>query len=317
MTTRAEDLWLTYEGGTGPGAGKHIVLVSGDEEYRSEEALPLLGRILAEAHGFRATVLFAIDPDSGQVDPENVHNIPGLEHLASADAMVLFTRFRELPDAQMKHFVDYFEAGKPIVAMRTATHAFFYRENLASPYSHYSFNSETWEGGFGRQVLGETWVNHHGRHKFEATRGIVEAHNAAHPILRGIDDVFVPTDVYGVRDLPAGTDVLLRGQVLSGMEPTSPPVDGEQNDPMMPLAWVREYRGTKATNRIFATTMGSSSDLLSEGFRRLLVNAVFWAAGIESDIPLRAEVPIPASYRPTFYGFGDQRRGLRPSDFAP
>ena len=94
----AEDLWLRYEGGRGPGAGKHVVLVSGDEEYRSEEALPLLARILAEHHGFTTTVLFAIDPDTGRVDPENTRNIPGLDHLGDADAVVLFTRFRELPD---------------------------------------------------------------------------------------------------------------------------------------------------------------------------------------------------------------------------
>ena len=63
--------WVTYAGGEGPGAGKHVVLVSGDEEYRSEEALPQLGKILARHHGFKATVLFAVDPETGEIDPEN------------------------------------------------------------------------------------------------------------------------------------------------------------------------------------------------------------------------------------------------------
>ncbi|NMC22107.1 MAG: hypothetical protein GYA33_17000, partial [Thermogutta sp.] len=76
---QAEDQWVTYEGGEGPGKGKHIVLVSGDEEYRSEEALPMLGKILAKRHGFRCTVLFAIDPETGEIDPLNVTNIAGLE----------------------------------------------------------------------------------------------------------------------------------------------------------------------------------------------------------------------------------------------
>src|SRR5580765_7395250 len=96
---------LVLPGKTGPGKGKRIVLVSGDEEYRSEQALPQLARILSERHGFDCTVLFAIDPKDGTIDPTHADNIPGLETLDSADLMVLFTRFRDLPDAQMKHIV--------------------------------------------------------------------------------------------------------------------------------------------------------------------------------------------------------------------
>src|SRR2546423_3964388 len=93
--------WVVSEGTEGPGKGKHIVLVSGDEEYRSEEALPQLAKILAKHHGFKCTVLFAINPDDGTIDPKNTHNIPGLEALDHADLMVIFTRFRDLPDEQM------------------------------------------------------------------------------------------------------------------------------------------------------------------------------------------------------------------------
>ena len=100
------------------------MLVSGDEEYRSEEGLPQLAKILATRHGFKATVLFAIDPADGTINPNQSDNIPGLEALESADLLVLLTRFRRLPDEQMKHIVDYVESGKPIVALRTATHAF-------------------------------------------------------------------------------------------------------------------------------------------------------------------------------------------------
>ena len=121
---RAADPWLVVEGQDGPGKGKHIVLVSGDEEYRSEETLPQLAKILARHHGFRCTVLFAIDPADGTINPNRNDNIPGLEALDSADLMVLFTRFRDLPDEQMKHIVDYVESGRPIIGLRTATHAF-------------------------------------------------------------------------------------------------------------------------------------------------------------------------------------------------
>src|SRR5512134_2986302 len=104
--TRAKD-WVVYEGTNGPGVGKHIVFLTGDEEYRSEEGLPMLAKILAERHGFKCTVLFAINPADGTITPTVLDNIPGMEHLASADLCVMKLRFRELPDAQMKPFVDY------------------------------------------------------------------------------------------------------------------------------------------------------------------------------------------------------------------
>ena len=157
------DPWVTYEGKEGPGAGKHIVLVTGDEEYRSEEAMPMLAKILAARHGFKCTVLFAIDPNDGTINPTVLNNIPGLEKLRDADMMIVFTRFRELPDEQMKHIIDFTNSGKPILGLRTATHAFNYKDNRNSPYAKYSFNSADPPGGWGRQVLGETWVNHHGQ----------------------------------------------------------------------------------------------------------------------------------------------------------
>src|SRR5262245_55213353 len=148
----AADPWVVYKGGEGPGKGKHIVLISGDEEYRSEEAMPQLARILAKHHGFTCTVLFAIDKKDGTINPNEIRNVPGLEKLARADLMVNFLRWRDLPDEQMKHVVDYVEAGKPIVGLRTATHAF--KLDRSSKYLRWTWNSRDWDGGFGRQVLG-------------------------------------------------------------------------------------------------------------------------------------------------------------------
>src|SRR5262249_37411530 len=149
---------VVYDGWEGPGKGTHIVLVSGDDEYRSGESLPQLGKILAKHHGFKCTVLFPIDPKDGTIKPDYQNNIPGLETLKTADLVVLFLRFRDLPDEQMKHIVDYVDAGKPIVAMRTATHSFSIPKGKT--YSKYSYNNGEWPGGFGKEVLGETWVNH-------------------------------------------------------------------------------------------------------------------------------------------------------------
>ena len=128
-------------GQAGPGQGKHIVFLAGDEEYRSEEGLPMLAKILAVRHGFKCTVVFPINPANGTIDPLTLTNMPGIAALDSADVCVMGLRFRELPDPQMKHFADYLNAGKPIIALRTSTHAFKYDHNKASPYAKYDWHS--------------------------------------------------------------------------------------------------------------------------------------------------------------------------------
>jgi type 1 glutamine amidotransferase len=305
---------LVIQGKSGPGKGKRIVLVSGDEEYRSEQALPQLARILSERHGFDCTVLFAIDPATGAIDPNRNDNIPGLEALDSADLMILFTRFRNLPDAQMKHIVDYVESGRPVIGMRTSTHAFDLK--TSATYQRYSWNSKDWEGGFGRRVLGETWIDHHGRHAVQSTRGIVVTGQESHPILRGIQSgaIWVPTDVYKVRlPLPDGAQPLVLGAVLEGMNAADAPVQGKQNDPMLPVAWTRTYTGAQGKGaRIFTTTMGSAQDLLNESFRRLLVNACYWALGMEGRIAERSSVELVGAYQPLPFKFGGAARGGNP-----
>ncbi len=311
----AADPWVVYDGFEGPGNGKHVVLVSGDEEYRSEEALPQLGKILAWHHGFKCTVLFSIDPETGLIDPDNTRNIPGLDALRSADLMIIATRFRDLPDEQMKYVAEYIDAGKPVIGMRAAVVAF---RLTSQTYERFSSRSKTWPGGFGRQILGQTWMSHHGRHGQESTRGLLAPGAEDHPIVRGCDQVWGPTDVYEVRDtLRNDSQVLMLGQVLEGMQPTDKPVAGPKNDPMMPIAWTRSYRGTAGqVGRVFTTTMGAATDLESEGLRRLLVNATYWCVGLEDQIPPRANVDVVGQYKPLPFGFGKFKRGVKPSDHA-
>jgi hypothetical protein len=189
---------IEFQGANGPGKGKHVVLIAADDEYHSEEALPQLAKILAKRHGFTCTVLFATNPQDGAIDPHERRNIPGLEALQTADLLILFMRFRDLPDTQMKYIVDYVESGRPIIGMRTATHAFDIKPG--STYERYSYNSriEGWGGGFGRRVLGETWVAHHSDHGKQSTRGIIVKGEENNSILRGIGDgaIWTPTDVY-------------------------------------------------------------------------------------------------------------------------
>jgi hypothetical protein len=292
------------------------VLLSGDEEYRSEEVMPMLGKILAERHGFKCTVLFSINPTNGTIDPVVLNNIPGIEALDSADLCLMKLRFRELPDEQMKHFDKYLNDGKPIVGLRTSTHAFSYEKNKKSPYARYDWRNKEWPGGFGQQVLGETWISHHGDHGSQSTRGVINEAYKDHPILRGVSDIWGPTDVYGVVHLPADAKVLVWGQVLSGMKPADAPVEGAKNNPMMPLAWVREYKSPSSkVSKIFTTTMGASVDFESEGLRRLVANACYWATGLEQEIPPRSDVTYVGEYKPTWFGFGKYKPGLKPSDF--
>ncbi|MAG55470.1 MAG: hypothetical protein CMJ83_04185 [Planctomycetes bacterium] len=310
------DPHLVFAGKEGPGKGKHIVLIAGDEEYRSEEAMPMLGRLLADRHGFKCTVLFSLNPETGDIDPSNQTFIPGLEALKTADMAVVFLRFREFPDADMKHFDDFVKTGKPIYGIRTSTHAFQYRRKKDSPYRKYHFRAKEWARGFGGMILGDTWVNHHGHHGSQSTRGVPDEAHKDHPVLHGVKDVWGPTDVYGVRNLPKDAKVLLRGQVLEGMKPDSAPLAGKKNDPMMPLVWVREFEnpyGKKA--RSICSTIGASQDFASAGLRRVAVNACYWGLGL--DVPQAANVEIVGTYEPLRFGFGRFRKGVRPSHFVP
>ncbi len=309
---------LHYPAGPGPGNHKHVVLLAGDEEYRSEEMLPQLAKIISKRFGFETTVVFSQN-DRGEIDPENQANQPGLESLDKADLCIMMLRFRHWPDSDMKHFVDYYLAGKPIIAIRTSTHAFQYPPDSNSPYKDYSWNSTVWRGGFGKQVLGETWVSHWGIHGSQATRAHIIG---PHPLLNGVEDVFGTTDVYEAAP-PADANILVRGEVVSGMNVSDEPASGlkrtasgsEQllNRPMMPIVWLREpINSAKQTNKILTTTMGASTDFLNSGYRRLIINGVFWGIGLE--VPKAANVDLIGEYAPSKFGFGGYRRGVKLTD---
>ncbi|UCF15152.1 MAG: ThuA domain-containing protein [Phycisphaerales bacterium] len=303
---------LVLAGGDGPGEGKHIVFLVGDEEYRSEDSMPQLAKILAVHHGFKCTVLFAINKETGEIDPKTLGNIPGLEALEKADLMVMFLRFRELPDEQMKYIIDYTNSGKPIVGLRTSTHAFNYRKHKDSPYAKYSFGSKELDGGYGRQVFGETWISHYGRHQVESTRGLIVKGMGNESIAKGIDDIWGPSDVYGLTTLTGDCRPIVMGQVLVGMNPDDKPHPTKK---LVPVAWTKTYTGeTGKTARVFTTTMGHSFDLNSEGFRRLLVNACYWGLEMEDKVPAKSKVDFVGAYNPSKIGMGRHKRGLKPSD---
>jgi type 1 glutamine amidotransferase len=305
--------WVSFPGGDGPGKGKHVVLLAGDEEYRSEEALPMLAKVLSQRHGFQCTVLFSVDPD-GIINPNAGKSLGKPEALDSADAIVMLLRFRKWPDAAMKHLDDAIQRGTPVVGLRTSTHAF----QLPSGSTYSAYNE------FGKDVLGEKWVSHWGVHKSEATRGIIDPSAMGHPLLNGVKDVFGDSDVYEAYP-PADATILMRGQVLKGMSPTDPPAAYEKkrhpdqgvqdvNTPMMPVAWTRVVKNSSGkSNKVFCTTMGAATDLSSEDLRRMVVNGVFWGTGLE--IPTKADVTTVGEYLPSNYQFNGFKKGVKASDF--
>ncbi len=296
----AGDSFLTIEGQSGLGKGQHIVFVTGEEYYRSEEGMSMFAAILARHHGFRCTVLFAIDPESGVINPNRNKNIPGLAALDTADLMVIFARFRELPDADMKHIVDYVNAGKPVLGIRNATHAFRYAPQSTSLYKSWDWQSKEWPGGFGQQILGDTWIAHYGKFQKEATLARVNLKERQHPVLRGVaDTIFCHTDVNSVERLTANDVVLFQAQVLSGLKPTDPPVTDERKDTRMPFAWFKTYTAQSGKQgRSFTTTAGASLDWESEDLRRLMVNAMLSLTGHEKEIPEKTNVSFVGEYKP-------------------
>ncbi|WP_439488805.1 ThuA domain-containing protein [Algoriphagus sp.] len=308
--------FLRYEGKGGAGKDKHVVLIAGDDEYRSEESMPMMAKILSTHYGFTTTVLFPIEPETGDIVPSYQNNIPGLEHLKSADLVIMLIRFRDLPMDQMRHLEDYFQSGKPFIALRTSTHPFAVKDQ-SSPFYKWSWNSKEngWEGGFGQQIVGETWVAHHGIHKSEGTRALVDGVNADadHPILRGVDDIWAPTDVYSIKNLPPDANVLLYGQSTAGMTPESPLMWDKS---IMPIAWTKEYslEGGK-TGRLMGSTLGSSIDFQVEDMRRLVLNSVFWLLDMSGEITPELSVDIVGDYEPTMFGFDSFRKGMKVSDF--
>ena len=301
---------VVFEGTNGPGAGKHIVLIAGDHEYRSEEALPALGRILARRLGFKVSVFITLD-SAGFIRPGS-SNIGGLEALKTADLMIVGLRFQDFPAEQMQHIVDYLDRGGPVLGLRTSTHAFQIRSGPFAKYS-WDYKGVDYPSGFGEQVLGETWVGHYGTNHEQSSRILPRDDQAAHPIFRGVQDVHVQSGGYQAYPLD-GSEVLALGQVLNGMEPSAPPDTGKKQ---MPVVWTRTHQGGNGRQgRVFTTTHGASEDLLNPGFRRMLVNATLWALGKEDVISPDLDVSFVGPYHPVTFSFGGYRRGVRPSDLA-
>ncbi|MDF1816814.1 MAG: hypothetical protein P1V20_31720 [Verrucomicrobiales bacterium] len=310
---------LVYEGTEGPGVGKHIVFIANDHEYRSEETCPALARILAKHQGFRCTVLFGID-ENGHIKPGDVP-VPGMEALKEADLLVFFTRFMNLPDAQVDLLVDYFERGGPVVGMRTSTHAFNKQEGKWAKLN-FTYDGDDYRGGLGEQIFGNTWhkergQSHYGSNHVMGSRITAAAGAADHPILTGVGSIHAYSGAYKSQP-PADATALLDVQVLNTFEPGD---DINSDKPLVSAGWSRDFYiapgGTKKDARVVYTSLGASEDLLDEDARRFLVNSSLWAGGWEDKITADLDVSIVGTYHPSPYnGKAFYRTGLQPADLA-
>ena len=283
----------------------------------------MMAGILSNHHGFDCTVLFGVN-DKGMVDPTmpvypkkgkedefEQHNIPGLEHLKSADLVIFFHRLLTLPEGQLKQIATYLDSGKPIIALRTANHGFRGR----IPYSKEGKNIN-----FGRDILGGSFMGHHGGWHREATRGTIVKELASHPIVTGVHDIWGPSDVYRTykegTTLPKGCTTLVWGQPLTGLSPEDKPNIKKE---ALPVAWFKTWSTSMENKaRVFNTTMGSARDLQSAGLRRLIINASYWGMGLEDKITSDRSVAYTSKYEPRPSGFNYEKLGVRPqlpSDF--
>ncbi|MGB0768091.1 MAG: ThuA domain-containing protein [Phycisphaeraceae bacterium] len=300
-----------------PPAGKHIVLLAGEQEYRAEQGLPMLARTLSRHHGFDCTVIFLTN-EEGLVDPtgpspvkeDGVYNIvPGMEHLAKADAFIWMSRFLKLTDEDSQHLYDYFDSGKPIVALRTANHGL----RGGMPYVVDGKNVSL------RELLGGAFIKHHGGWKREATSGYPVEANKDHPILRGVEDVWGTTDVYRCHKedtVPADCTPLLMGQPMKTLDRDAPP--NTKKIPL-PIAWTKTWTGNLGKpSPILHFTMGSAKDFENEGVRRVIVNGVYWGLGMADLIEPDSNMSIVGDYEPLKDGFNYEKLGVYPrpaSDF--
>jgi type 1 glutamine amidotransferase len=293
-------------------AAPYVVFVTGDEEYRSEESMPMLARILNRDFGFRVFVAHSLDKD-GYIDPNNLWSVSGIDQLDHADLMVLFTRFRDLPDDEFDHFLRYVDQGKPIVGFRTATHAFKFDRNT----KHADWG---WHGEKIAQLLGQNWITHHGHFsdgdELLTDVTVIDAQRD-HPILRGFEPFQAYSWLYHVEgggDHLRGDAVpLLQGRALKSVHRNEGRT--ERYPLTNPLAWTKTYEGRDGTQgRVFFVTAGHPYDFKIESMRRLALQGILWALGMEDRIPAAGVRADPVgSYDPPNSGTGNvYRHQVRP-----
>lgn len=222
---------------------KHVVILSAEREYKTEQTLPVFA-LKHLGKDYRVTFVFA--------DPEDRDKLPGLEIVKTADVLFVSARRRTPSKEHLKLIRDHVAAGKPIVGIRTANHAFCLRKGEPKE------GLDQWLE-FDAEVIGGSYTNHYGN----GPKTSVASVNAEHAILKGVDanKLVGSGSLYIVSPLAKTATPLLTGSI--------------PDKPAEPIAWTNQ---TKHGGKVFYTSLGHIEDFKLPDFNRLLKNAVDWAA---------------------------------------
>ena len=238
------------------GAPAHVVFMIGEEEYHTWESLPVFADRDLKPLGYRVTIVSA--------DANDKHNFPGLvAALKDADLLFVSVRRRFPPQEQLDAVRAHLAAGKPLVGIRTASHAFALARNEKLPDPRLA----TWKR-FDPEVLGGHYTTYY-RNKKITTVALAPGAQT-HRITQGLDLARLVGNcpLYIVGPLEPGTVPVLIG--------STPVTVGDKTEPRSePVAWTHRYGPRDA--RIFYTSLGDADDFKNGEFRRLLVNGVAWA----------------------------------------
>jgi nicotinamidase-related amidase/type 1 glutamine amidotransferase len=230
---------------------RSILMVVGEEEYKTDVTLPAFARQQLEPSGFQVRFLHA--------DPAGKNNFPGLaQAVADSDLVLISTRRRTPAADQLDAIHAHLAAGKPLVGIRTASHAFALAQG-----AQLAKGAAAWPE-FDAEVLGGHYIGHYGAGPKVATAIAPGAER--HPILRGVDlsGLLGSGSLYRTVPLAASTTPLIIGSI-PGQEPE-------------PVAWTNSPHAGQS--RVFYTSLGHPDDFQNPVFRKLLLNGICWALGI-------------------------------------
>ena len=213
----------------------HVVLLSGESLYDSSTTLPRFAKQLEQQHGYRCTVIVR----------KEKHRFPSLDALGQADLVIVFARRMQLPAGQLGQVKRFVESGKPVIGLRTASHAI-----------------QNWLE-FDKLVLGGNYQGHH-KNNLSGNASVVPAAKG-HPILSGVASEFkMGGSLYKNNPLAKAAKPLLTGAV--------------EGHPAEPVAWTHSYKG----NRTFYTSLGHADDFANPNFHKLVTNAIAWCLGADA-----------------------------------
>ncbi len=259
-------------------SGARVVFIIAEDEYDAANTLPEFAGQLEDVYGLTCDIVQGGD-----------NNIAGLERLAEADLAVIYVRRQVLPAGQMRHLRDYVASGKPVVGIRTASHAF--NLNQERPPAGLTEWPE-----FDRDVLGGNYHMHHGNKSEDGPLTYVWIKDGmeSHAILAGVptEEFRVPSWLYKTSPLAGSATVLMMGRV------------GERK-PFEPVTWTNLHTGG---GRVFYTSLGHPDEFKMRAFRTLLTNGIFWA--LDKPVPSQGEIASKLLSEVAGYEFGDSRKRL-------